>query len=199
MADTRIAAHPVDALFTDRWSPRAFTSAPIADDDLATLFEAARWAPSAYNVQPWRFLYARRDTAAWQKFLDVLVPFNQSWAKNASVILLCLSDSLTPPNADGESKPSHSHSFDAGAAWMSLALQATRLGLAAHGMTGVDFGRARTDFAIPERLRIECAIVVGKPGDKTMLPEHLQAREAPSDRRAIETFAFENGLPSDAG
>ena len=189
MTDNRISDYPIDHRFLERWSPRAFDRSALTAEQLMTLFEAARWAPSSYNVQPWRFLYARRDTPAWDKFLDLLIPFNASWAKNGSVLFVIASDTLMP-GSDGD-KPSHSHSFDAGAAWALLALQATRLGLQAHGMVGLDFARAQTELNVPERFRIEAAVVVGRPTDKSVLPPELQARETPSDRKPIESFAFE--------
>src|SRR3954452_1939850 len=96
-ANGRIADHPIDKLFLERWSPRAFTGEPIAEADLAILFEAARWAPSSYNSQPWRFLYARRDTPHWEKFLGLLLPFNQSWARQASALVILVSNALMRP------------------------------------------------------------------------------------------------------
>lgn len=192
---TRTPAHPVEPLFVERWSPRAFDASPVSDTDLATLFEAARWAPSSYNAQPWRFLYAHRDTPDWDRMLAVLIPFNQLWAKQAGALILVLSDTImTGP--DGQPKPSHSHSFDAGAAWAQLALQAHRLGLITHGMTGVDFDAARAAFAVPERYRVEAAIAVGRQGDRASLPEPFQAREMPSDRHPIEAFAFAGNFPT---
>ncbi len=98
------------------------TKLPLENADLMTLFEAARWAPSSYNAQPWRFVYALRETASWTRFLDLLNPFNRSWAENAAAIIFIISDSLIQPTADVEPMPSHSHSFDAGAAWALLAL-----------------------------------------------------------------------------
>ncbi len=196
-----MATHPratgsaVEPLFLDRWSPRAFDSAPIPEADLETIFDAARWAPSAFNFQPWRFLYARRDGAAWARFLGLLLPFNQSWAERASVLLFILSDTLIQGPGAAEPAPSHSHSFDAGAAWALLALQATRLGYHAHGMTGVDFARAREELQVPDRFRIEAAVAIGRAADKSILPETLQAREAPSGRKAITEFAFESRFP----
>ena len=132
----RQSDHPIDPLFLERWSPRAFDGSEIPDSDLMTMFEAARWAPSAFNSQPWLFLYAKREEADWQRFLGLLIPWNQGWAHSASVLIYILSDSLMETRP-GIWKESHSHSFDAGAAWASLALQATRLGYRAHGMSGV--------------------------------------------------------------
>src|ERR1700712_1985503 len=120
----RAADYPIDRLFIDRWSPRAFTGEAISETELFSLFEAARWAPSSYNSQPWRFFYARRDTAHWDRFLDLLIPYNRSWAQHAAALIFVVSKSTMLPPGKTTEIPSHSHSFDAGAAWGSLALQA---------------------------------------------------------------------------
>ena len=179
---------PIDQLFLERWSPRAFDGSDIPDADLMTLFEAARWAPSAFNSQPWRFLYAKKGDPNWERFLGLLIPWNQGWAHSASVLIYFLSDSLmeTKPGVLTES---HSHSFDTGAAWASLALQATRLGYHAHGMSGVDFERARSELHVPDRFRIEAAAVVGRIGDPAALDEKLRAREKPSRRQPLADIA----------
>jgi nitroreductase len=190
----RQADHPVDPWFLDRWSPRAFDETEVAEEDLLTLFEAARWAPSAFNSQPWRFLYARRGDEDWERFLDLLVPFNRSWAQSASVLVYILSDTLPfIDKATGEPATSHTHSYDAGAAWVCFALQATRMGYQAHGMSGVDFERVRAELEVPERYRVEAAAVVGRIGDPATLPEKLRAREVPSGRKPVEEFAFRGG------
>jgi nitroreductase len=186
---SRTVTRPVEPLFLDRWSPRAFDSSAIPQADLDTIFDGARWAPSAFNYQPWRFLYAHRDDADWARFLDVLLPFNQSWVRNASALIFVLSDTLSSAPGSSEAKPSHSHSFDAGAAWALLALQATRLGYHTHAMTGVDFDKARAQLAVPERFRIEAAVAIGRMGDTSVLPEALAAREIPSDRKPVESIA----------
>lgn len=189
-ASPRFAHSEVEPLFLDRWSPRAFDGSLMPVEDLMILFDAARWAPSAFNAQPWRFLYAQRDHADWKRFLGLLLPFNAGWAANASVLIFILSDSLfQPPGADAP-KPSLSHSFDAGAAWALMALQATRLGYHAHGMTGIDFAKTRETLHIPERFRIEAAAAVGRRGDPGTLAESLRNREAPSDRRPVAEIAF---------
>jgi nitroreductase len=192
----RQADHPIDPLFLERWSPRAFDGSDIPDEDLLAIFEAARWAPSAFNSQPWRFLYAKRGDPNWERFLGLLIPWNQSWAHSASVLVYILSDST--PMTDrktGEPQASHTHSFDAGAAWVSLALQATRMGYHAHGMSGVEFDRARAELAVPERYRLEAAAVIGRIGDPATLPEKLQAREVPSGRKSLAEFAFPGNFP----
>jgi nitroreductase len=192
----RAADHPIDPIFLDRWSPRAFDASDLPDADLLQIFEAARWAPSAFNSQPWRFLYAKRGDADWQRFLGLLIPFNQSWAHSASVLVYILSDSMPVTDKAGQPQASHSHSFDAGSAWMSVALQATRLGYHAHGMTGVDFDRVRAELNVPERFRIEAAAAIGRIGDHSVLPEYLRARETPSGRKPLAEFAFHGGFPA---
>ena len=186
---SRAVTRAVDPLFLERWSPRAFDGSAIPQADLDTIFDAARWAPSAFNYQPWRFLYAHRDTPDWPRFLDLLLPFNQQWVQHAGALIYILSDTVMQSPGSDEAKPSHSHSFDAGAAWALLALQATRLGYHSHAMTGVDFDRARAELAVPDRFRIEAAVAIGRQGDKSILPEALQARETPSGRNEIADFA----------
>jgi nitroreductase len=180
--------------FLERWSPRAFTGEVISEADLMTIFEAARWAPSSYNSQPWRFVYARRGTPHWEKLLGLLIPFNQSWAKEAGALVFIVSNSLmTPPNSD-KPVPSHSHSFDTGAAWGHMALEAQRIGWHTHGMVGFDIPRAFAELDVPEGHRVEAAVAIGRQCDKSVLPEPLQAREAPSPRKPISESIFEGGF-----
>jgi len=187
----RRADAPVDSIFTDRWSPRAFDRSEISELDLATIFEAARWAPSAFNHQPWRFVFTRRGSPDWERFVGLLKPMNAGWAQNASVLVFILSDTLIQLPGQPAPGRSHSHSFDAGAAWAQMALQATRVGYSTHGMTGVDFDRARVELGVPEQFRIEAAIAIGRRGDKSKLPEQLQAREAPNGRRPVSDLIME--------
>ena len=196
MTTSRHVTRPVEPLFLERWSPRAFDASAVPQDDLDTMLDAARWAPSSLNWQPWRFLYAHRDSADWGRFLDLLVPSNRIWAANAGVLLFLLSDTLMSMPGSSNLVPSRSHSLDAGSAWTLLALQATRMGYAAHAMGGVDFARAQGELAVPDRFRVEAAIAVGKQGDKALLPQALQEREAPSDRKPIEEFAFKGDFPA---
>lgn len=188
--------YPIDPLFLERWSPRAFDGSEMPQEDLLTLFEAARWAPSAFNSQPWRFLYALRGGPDWERFLGLLIPWNRSWAHSASALIYILSDTLPFTDKAGEPATSHTHSYDAGAAWACLALQATRLGYQAHGMSGVDFDRVRELLGVPERYRIEAAAAVGRIGDPATLPEKLRARETPSGRKAVDEFAYAGGFPA---
>jgi nitroreductase len=193
-ANSRTADHPIDPLFLERWSPRAFTGEAISVQDLMTLFEAARWAPSSYNSQPWRFLYARRDTEQWPQFFGLLNAFNQSWAKNAAVLIILVSKSTLLPSGSLKEVPSHTHSLDAGAAWGNLALQAARSGWAAHGMAGFDVARAASELAVPSDHRVEAAIAIGRIGDKSILPETLRAREQPSGRLPLSQLVKEGGF-----
>ncbi|MEO8723168.1 MAG: nitroreductase family protein [Sphingobium sp.] len=193
----RQAAYPIHSVFTDRWSPRAFDAKPISQDQLMTLLEAARWAPSSFNFQPWRIVYAHRNDANWATLLAPLIPFNQMWAGNASVLMYFISDTLTHTGNPKEATASHSHSFDVGAAWAQLGLQATHMGLYAHGMTGVDFDAARTALKVPDRFRIEAAVAVGHKADPSVLLEGLRDKEVPSDRKPIAEFAFAGTFPVD--
>jgi len=186
----RSVARPVDRLFLDRWSPRAFDASKVDQLDLDTILDAARWAPSAFNYQPWRFLYAHRDSTDWERFLGLLLPFNAAWAEPAGVLIFVLSDSLIETGASPAHIASHSHSFDTGAAWALLALQATRLGYHTHGMSGIDQEKARAELSVPDRFRIEAAVALGRRAEKAILPESLQAREGPSGRRELEEYAY---------
>jgi nitroreductase len=188
---TRNSDHDIEPLILQRWSPRAFTGEAMPQAELLRILEAARWAPSSYNAQPWRFIYAHRDTQAWPKFLSLLIEFNQSWARGAAVLLIAASKKTMGPEG---TTPNHTHSFDTGAAWSNLALQATAMGWHAHGMVGFDIARAATELGIPDAYRVEAAIAIGRQGDKSILPEALQAREAPSQREPVEAFAFEDAF-----
>lgn len=190
-ANSRTADHEIDKIFLERWSPRAFTEEAIPEADLFSMFEAARWAPSSYNSQPWVFVYALRGTPAFDTLLGLLIEFNQSWAKRAGALVIMASNSLMLPPGAEKAVPSHSHSFDAGAAWGSFALQGTMLGWHAHGMVGFDIPRAFAELDFPEGYRVEAAAAVGRLADKSILPEGMQKREAPSPRKPITDFAFE--------
>ena len=192
----RVADHPVAQQFLDRWSPRAYNGEAIPQSVLFTILEAARWAPSSYNSQPWRFLYATRDNAHWDKFLGLLNEFNQSWAKQAAALVVLVSrETMLPPGAEKEI-PSHSHSLDAGAAWANLAIQSSLLGWDAHAMVGFDIPRAFATLNVPVGHRVEAAIAIGRRGVPTLLPEGLAAREKPNDRKPQSETVFEGGFPA---
>ncbi len=186
----RIADHAIDPVYTARWSPRSFTTDTVTFADLAPLFEAARWAPSAFNRQPWRFATAIRGDQHWQEFVDCLAPFNAVWASKASALVILLSDKFTTMPGKDELVPSGSHSFDAGAAWGFLALEATRIGLATHAMAGFDRARAAAAAGAGDAFKPEAMIAIGRRGDAAELPEALRARETPSPRKPISEIAF---------
>ena len=144
-------------------------------------FEAARWAPSSFNAQQWRALYGRRGTEHWPVFFDLLVEANKSWAKNAAVLVLFISRKAF----DYNDEPSITHSYDTGASWENFALQGFRQGLVVHGMEGFDYERARVELRIPDEFQVEAMAAVGKPAPKEVLPEKLQKRESPNDRRKV--------------
>jgi nitroreductase len=183
----RKAEHEIDEIFLGRWSPRAMAGEPLPDDELMSLFEAARWAPSSYNCQPWRFLYATRDSDHWDTFLNLLGEFNQGWCKSAGVLVVVLSKKTFEHNG----KPARTHSFDAGSAWMSLALEASRRGIVAHGMEGFDYDRARKELNVPDDYVVECMIAIGRQAPKDTLPKQLQEREEPSGRKHVAEIIFE--------
>ena len=186
---SRMAAYPIEPMFRARWSSWAFEGACISDDELFTLFEAARWAPASFNHQPWRFIYAHREEPARERFVGLMMPFNVAWAWHASVLVFTLSYTLIQLLGSDGVRLSHSHSFDAGAAWAFLTLQANQKDHADDGKTGVDFERARSERVIPGPFRIEAVIAVGRRGEKSRHPEASQGRESPSTRRPLEELA----------
>jgi nitroreductase len=187
----RKPGYGIDELFINRWSPRAMSGESVETDKLLTLFEAARWAPSSNNNQPWRFLYARRDTESWPLFFDLLTESNRIWAVRAAVLVVVFSKTTF----DFNGKPARTHSFDAGAAWANLALQGSLMGLVVHGMQGFDYDRAKETLRIPDGYQVEAMIAIGKPGHKEDLPEHLQQREFPSGRKELVEIVGEGLFP----
>ncbi|WKL58254.1 nitroreductase family protein [Asticcacaulis sp. ZE23SCel15] len=185
MTTPRTAQHPILPMFTDRWSPRAFSEKAVTESEILTLLEAARWAPSASNLQPWRFIYSLKGTPEFDQMVELLVPFNQGWAKSAAALIF----TAAVTTFDGE-RPIPTHAFDAGAAWMSLALQAHSMGLSTHGMGGVEFDKATAALNLPDNLKLIMGVAVGYQGDPATLSEKLQAREMPSDRQPLEAMAF---------
>ena len=191
-SEIRRADFPIEPLLLDRWSPRAMSGEEISHEELMRLFEAARWAPSSFNAQQWRALYVRRGTEYWQTFFDLLVEANKTWAKNAAALVVFISRKMF----DHNDEPSITHSYDAGAAWENFALQGFQQGFVVHGMEGFDYERARKELRIPEEFQVEAMAAVGKPGPQELLPEKLQARESPNDRRKLSESIFEGPFQS---
>lgn len=183
----RKADHPIQPLILNRWSPRSMTGEPISDKELMSLFEAARWAPSSYNNQPWRFLYAKRDTPHFTTFFDLLVDFNKSWCDKAALLGVIASQTLF----EKTKKPSATHSLDTGAAWQNLALEGHARNLVVHGMQGFDYEKARKSLKIPEDVAILAMFAVGKRAPKESLSKELQAKEVASTRKKVPEIAFE--------
>lgn len=191
MSQNRTAEHPIAPLFLERWSPRSFTGEVIPQATLLGFLEAARWTPSASNIQPWRFLYGHAGTPTFQTMLDGLVPFNQGWAAKASALIVVLSRKTSVAPGTTDAKPNAWHSFDAGAAWASLAFQAHLSGWVTHGMGGFVPATLRASLGVPDDVAIEAVVAIGKLGDKAALPEALQARELPSGRLPLAEIAAE--------
>jgi nitroreductase len=194
--------HDINPLILSRWSPRAFSGEPLADEEMLSLFEAAKWAPSSMNQQPWRFIYARRDTPAWPRLFSFLNPGNQAWAERAALLIVVISQknfiaseanrrasATWPKFAAGNAN--WNASFDAGAAWENLALEASHRGLITHAIAGFDYDRARSELSIPDDYQIEVMIAAGRQGDKFVLPERYQEREFPSDRKPLNELISE--------
>jgi nitroreductase len=178
-------------MFVDRWSRRAFSDRPLGDATVASLLEAARWAPSTGNSQPWLLVYAdTEETLAVAR--PVLNDKNQRWANKAPLLVFV----FARRNDEKSGKPLPNHQFDAGAAWMSLALQAHALGLSAHAMLGFHQDKAHEVFGVPAaEYSAHAAIAVAYPGDAEDLPDDLKEREHPSGRKRVAEFAFRGRLP----
>lgn len=179
---------PIHDLIRDRWSPRAFAAKPIESAVLASLFEAARWAPSSSNEQPWAFLVATKDDPEnFAKTLSVLVEFNGSWARGAAALVLAVSSLRFHANGT----PNRNAFYDTGAATALLSVEATHRGLAVHQMAGFDPAKAKQVFEIPEDWEPIAAMAIGYPGDPGALSEKLRDREiAPRTRKPLSEFVM---------
>lgn len=185
--------HPVEPQFPGRWSPRSFAEAAMTEAEVLTLLEAARWAPSASNNQPGRFVWALREDPGFSGILGALVPFNRDWAgKAAALIVVASRDEATKP--DGTVVPNRWASFDTGAAWMSLALQAQAMGLVAHAMGGFDGDALAEVIGLPAGHSLHAVVAIGTQGLADALPEGLRSRETPSQRRPLSESAFRGGF-----
>ncbi|MCR8633657.1 nitroreductase family protein [Paenibacillus radicis (ex Xue et al. 2023)] len=186
--NNRKSDFPVSPLFLNRWSPRAYSDRKVSDEDLNTILEAAHWAPSASNDQPWRFIVAKT-----QEHLDLfhqfINEFNLAWASKAPVLIVVASNKLR-----GNGDANVAHAFDSGTAWGSLALQATILGLVTHAMGGFDRVKARQLLNVPDEFELHAVIAVGYHGDKSQLSEALQARELPNGRLPLSEVVFEGAI-----
>lgn len=189
MTNKRETQAQVDAQFLERWSPRAFDERPVSARDIESLFEAARWAPSSYNEQPWHFLYAAEGQSSaeeLERFRALLLEGNRAWAGRAPVLIFILARRHFAHNG----KESRTHAFDTGLGAMSLILQAEKLGLCSHAMGGIHLDRVYEELEIPkDRFEVICALAVGHRGAAEILPEELRAKEKPSGRKPLAEVA----------
>jgi nitroreductase len=188
--DQRKPTFKINPLILNRWSPRSMSGEELDEDTIMSLFEAARWAPSSYNNQPWRFIYAKRNTKYWNKLFDLLAEPNKIWAKNAALLVVVASNK----NFEINGKFSITHKYDTGAAWENLALEATSRVLVAHGMQGFDYKKAKEDLEIPDDFDVMAMIAIGKKGLKENLPPNLQEKEKPNNRKPLNEIVMEGGF-----
>lgn len=176
--------HPVAPEFPARWSPRSFTDREVSQGEVMSLLEAARWAPSASNHQPWRIIWARRGEAAFEAMVGTLTGNNPVWAGKAGAIFaVATSEKVT--NREGVEVQNRTAGFDTGSAWMSLALQARTMGLIAHAMGGFDVEKLAEVVHLPKGHTLQCVVAVGEQGPAEALPESLKEREKPSSRKPL--------------
>ncbi len=183
----RKSTYPINPLILNRWSPRSMTGQDLDNEEIMPLFEAARWAPSSYNNQPWRFIYAKRNTEHWERLFNLLAEGNKTWAINSSLLVVVISRK----NFEHNEKPARTHQFDAGSAWENLALEAFSRGLVAHGMQGFDYDKARIDLEIPDNFEVMAMIAIGKKGPREDLPPELQEKEKLTDRKPLTDIVME--------
>jgi len=190
MENKRIPENQIEQMFVERWSPRAFSSKPVEKEKLMSVFEAAKWAPSCYNDQPWLFLYATKEEDL-KIFKSILVEQNQAWANKAPVLAIV----FARKNLEFNEQPNNWAEFDSGAAWMALSLQANKLGLYTHGMAGFKEDLAYDLLNVsPDKYKAIAAIAIGYMGEISQLPEDLQEREEISLRKPLSEIIHEGKL-----
>ena len=178
-ARNRINSNETLESIIHRWSPRNMNGEAVTVDELKPLFEAAHWAPSSFNNQPWRFYYALKGTKEFQILFDLLVEKNQQWCKNAGCLVILVSKTTF----DHDRSPMRTHAFDTGAAWHAFAIEGIRRGLVVHGMAGFNYDAAAKVLALGEEYHINCMIAVGKPAPEV-------EKEAITQRKLIDDIAI---------
>ena len=176
--------------FRLRWSPRSMNGQALTLAQVQSLCEAGRWAPSCFNCQPWRFIYALPDTPQWQPLLDLLMDVNKLWAAKAGALVALVART----HFEANDAPAATHSFDTGSAWMSMALQAQHMGLAAHAMWGFHHDQAADALKLPEYFSTQALIAFGHPAPAEALPDPLREREVPSARKALSELMFNGDM-----
>ncbi|HEY0348974.1 MAG TPA: nitroreductase family protein [Pyrinomonadaceae bacterium] len=181
--------YPIEEILRRRWSPRAFSDRNVEAEKLLSLFEAARWAPSSFNEQPWSFILATKETPAEHaQLLSCLMEKNQQWARLAPVLMV----SVASLNFEKTGKPNRHAFYDVGLAMGSLLVEATALGLFVHQMAGFSVDKVREAYHVPERFEPVAAIAIGYPAEPEVLPETFREQETgPRRRRPISSFVFE--------
>ena len=197
MEKPALAEHPINDTMKRRWSPRAFSPRPMPRDDILTILEAARWAASSFNQQPWHFLVATRDEEErFTRLLGCLVPGNQVWARNASLLIL----TVTKQTFDHNNSPNSCCVHDIGLTACQLVLQATEMGYVTHQMAGIEADKIRETYGVPEGYDPVTGIAVGYAGDPDALPDDLREMElGPRTRRPFSEFVFADSWGQPAG
>lgn len=185
--ENREADCDIEPLFIQRWSPRAMGT-EMTEEELEALFEAARWAPSSYNNQSWRFIYATQEDEEWSDFVGFLSDFNADWASKGYALIVLVSKTTF----DHNNEFSRTHSFDTGAAWQNLALEAAKRGLVAHAMQGFDYEEAAEKLEVPEEFEVEAMIAVGSWEGEEELPEEM--RVEPNGRKGLDEIVAKGGF-----
>ena len=185
---TALTVYPINDLIKKRWSPRAFSAEPVSRKQVFQLLEAARWAASSYNDQPWRFVIGLKGEPTYEKIFGTLGEFNQAWAANAPVLLLACA---AKTNSRGGFN--RHHAYDTGQAVANLSIQAMDMGLYLHQMAGFSQEKAIKVFTIPEDIEPMAAIAIGYIGDPDILSDSAKKSElSPRSRKDFEEFCFEN-------
>jgi nitroreductase len=189
--EQRSREHSIHPLIADRRSPLAFAATPVEPQTLASLMEAARWAPSSRNEQPWSFIVATKaNKSDFDRLLGCLVDFNVQWAQHAPVLLL----SVAKLTFESNGEPNRHALHDVGQAMANLTFQANVSGLVVHQMAGFDVEKARREFSIPQDYEPVAVAAIGYPGSPASLPEKLRKRtESPRNRKPLTSFVFEGG------
>lgn len=191
----RVPQHGANELFIARHSPRAMSGQPLTEQELMAMFEAARFAPSSFNNQPWRFVYVLKGQPAWQEVFDLLNDFNKSWATGAGALVVVISHNIF--QATGQ--PSKTHSYDTGAATQNFALQGFLMGLNVRGIEGFDYEKARTLLGVPQDYTVEVMFAVGYPAPVTVLPASMHHKEVITHRKPLEELVFQGQFTQKKG
>jgi len=183
--------YEIDPLILNRRSLRVMSSEPLEENEFMPLFEAARWAPSSFNGQHWRFIYAKKGTKHWDEFFNLLGEWNKGWCVNAALLVIVVSKKTLDRNEN----PARTHSFDTGAAWENLALEGTRRGLIVHAMEGFDYEEAKKLLDLNDNYQVEAMIAIGKPGKKEGVDkQYHEMEDNPSERRPLSEIVFEGRM-----